>query len=357
MLPPVQHPRRERQRRRTERTAYILRVRQLAVGIAKAYVEGLAPRTTRAPGPRFRAPGRRLPAPVRQGAGSPEARSRSRRINESRTPDRTRRRRAARELVAAAHAAAGGGHRAATRRSAAGHGRAARGVQHAAASRGPRGGHRRATARFRRAPHRPAGVGGDGAGRAADASRVRLCEEARRGGRRSRARADTEGDLSRVPQSAARQVCRRCAAGRADRRAARPQLSETDALGRAARRWQGRADIWPADPLAAVPLRRPGGAVCHPPIGRRPEPARAGSSQWPCHPRTPVSGDQRAIRACDQGEDLRRVPRPAGRELRRARSRGAPRADCPRPRNPGRTPRRARASRVGRGVRPARRGA
>jgi glycyl-tRNA synthetase alpha subunit len=33
----------------SERTAYILRVRQLAVGIAKAYVDGLTPATETEP--------------------------------------------------------------------------------------------------------------------------------------------------------------------------------------------------------------------------------------------------------------------------------------------------------------------
>ncbi len=50
--------------------------------------------------------------------------------------------------------------------------------------------------------------------------------------------------------------------------AARSAVPEEDALGRAARRRQGRAAVRPPDPLDAVPLRRPGRAVRHPASGR-----------------------------------------------------------------------------------------
>ena len=47
VLAPVQYSRLEQQRRVTESTAYILRARQLAVGIAKAYVAETAMRRRR----------------------------------------------------------------------------------------------------------------------------------------------------------------------------------------------------------------------------------------------------------------------------------------------------------------------
>ena len=315
---------------------------------------------TEAPGPRL--PGSRLQARCRPEPG-PRAAARSLEptssiCNESRTPDRTRRRRAARELVAAAHAAAGGGHRAAARRSAAGHGRAARGVQHAAASRGPRGGHRRAAARFSKS-----------------SSPARRCRR-RRGRTGGRRRPRPALRRRTAWRSAISSACRRQRASYLAFRNRQRGKSAVDALPDVLTgmlrglsfpkqmHWDALLDDGKGELTFGRPIRwllfLYGGRVV-PYVIRRSAAAQSPLVQeirsGACHPRTPVPDDQRPRRARDQGEDVRRVPRPAGRALRRARSRGAPRADRPRPRNPGRTPRRARASRVGRGVRPARRGA
>ena len=200
----------------TERTAYILRVRQLAVAIAKAYVEGLDRAGTETTRHRLQAPGcRRRRPPARR---SPAACSRqpAAHPNEPRTPHRTRPRRAPGELAAAAHAAARRGDGAAARGRAAGDRRAARGVQHAAPARRARVAASPSGSAISRSsitgPPVSAATGPDGQPTPA-AARVR--EEERRGGRRSRARADTQGRVPGLPQAAARRrppsmPCRPC---------------------------------------------------------------------------------------------------------------------------------------------------
>ena len=221
----------------TERTAYILRVRQLAIGIAKAYVE-------------------------RRRAAAEPPRRRRRALDGSRAAARNRLRGAAAswlpgltnqigEVVVAQLRA----HRLPPEAPAETYSTPRRLTVRIVA-------HSRAADRSRGAGERAAGVG-----RASS----RTARRRRRppASPRSRAstssalerRADAEGRVPRVPQAPARQGGRRRAAGRAARHAARPAVPEVDALGRDARRRQGRAAVRPPDPLDALSLRRPRRAV------------------------------------------------------------------------------------------------
>ena len=105
--------------------------------------------------------------------------------------------------------------------------------------------------------------------RPAHAGRDRLRAQARQ--RRAvgaDGRRDAEGQVPLLRQARARQGDGRRAAGRARRDAARPVVPEADALGRLARRRQGRADVRPPDPLDSLPARRPRRAVRDPPQRR-----------------------------------------------------------------------------------------
>ena len=133
-----------------------------------------------------------------------------------------------------------------------------------------------------------------------------------------------KGDVPRVPQAAARQGGRRRAARRADRRPARPDVPEADALGRVARRRTGEL-------LFGRPIRwllfLYGGRVVPFTIGRRRgalerplvQDVRSGAVTYG-HRFLATSG--RAGRA-DQGPELRRLPHAARRALRRPRPRAS----------------------------------
>ena len=92
------------------------------------------------------------------------------------------------------------------------------------------------------------------------------------------------------------------AAGRPRRDAARPLVPEGHALGRLARRRQGRADVRPSDPLDPLPARRARRPVRDPPQQRR------GVAVGPG--RALGRGDLRPSRA---GRQRPRRPRPQGR--------------------------------------------
>ena len=178
----------------TERTAYILRVRQLAVKVARAYVEKTYPPEPADPvSVRRRSMDRELlieigceemPASWLPGLTLQVAAHLDKRLKDARlTSDRpaesysTPRRLTARVVEAG-----------------------------------------RAADRSRGAGHRPAGVGGVQAGRIAHARGRRFREEIRRRGQRARAQPDAEGRLPRVSRASTRQGDRR----RARRRAGRP---------------------------------------------------------------------------------------------------------------------------------------
>ena len=93
--------------------------------------------------------------------------------------------------------------------------------------------------------------------------------------------------------------------------------------------------VRPADPLAAVPLRRPRRAVHDRAPGAGVEPARAGRHVGRRHLRPPVPRDERPRRPRHQGPQLRRVPQEADRELRDPLAHRAPRSHHARPRGAG----------------------
>ena len=200
-------------------------------------------------------------------------------------------------------------------RTAAGHRRADRGPRDAAAP-GRRGAaHRRAADRSRRDDQRPAGVGRLRGRRAADPCGPRLRqEERRRGGRARRAPRRPKGIYLDVREEAARQDGGGRAARPARAGAARSHLPEADALGRVARRREGRVPVRAPDPLAAVPLRRPRRAVHHPPHGAGELAARAGRAHGRHHLRPPLPRRQRAPGARGQGAKSSPTTRRAWRE-------------------------------------------
>ena len=87
-----------------------------------------------------------------------------------------------------------------------------------------------------------------------------------------------KGEYLAFHKHAARPQRRRRAARLLTGAAARPAVPEADALGREARRRPGRAAVRPADPLAAVPLRRPRRAVHDRPLRRSPPDRRCRTS-------------------------------------------------------------------------------
>ena len=156
----------------------------------------------------------------------------------------------------------------------------------------------------------------------------------------------TSGTFAAAPPST---CCRTCSA----EGAARSDVPEADALGRAARGRQGRVPVRPADPLAAVPLRRPRRAVHDRAAGAGVEPARAGRDVGRGDLRPPVPRDERPRRPRHQGPQLRRVPQEAHRELRDPLAHRAARPHHARPRGAGaphRRPRDAAPARAGRGA-------
>ena len=142
---------------------------------------------------------------------------------------------------------------------------------------------------------------------------------------------NTEGHLSRLPRSSAREGDRRRAGRSHDGTASRHDVPEADAVGRVPRRRQ----------RAICRLRRPirwlvllyGGRVV-PFVIRRTELAqgptvqdiRSGSE----HLRPSLPDDQRPRRSRNQGQDVRRLPGAAARELRHPGSRRARAADSSR---------------------------
>ena len=184
----------------TERTAYILKVRQLAVGVAQAYVEAMTPAGA-----------------TDEAGGHARLGDRTDDYRGSRAADRNRNRGTAGLLAAGADAAVRRPSRGAPRRPADAAGRARRDVQHPAPPDGARRADARAADRPRGADQRSGGVGGVQAGRRADAGRARLRAQARRRGGRARARRDAEGRLPRLPPPAARPRRRRRAARGAGR--------------------------------------------------------------------------------------------------------------------------------------------
>ena len=100
-------------------------------------------------------------------------------------------------------------------------------------------------------------------------------------------------------------------------------------------------------------LRRARRAVCHRPARVRPERRRSGRAIGRGHLRPSLSGHERPCRTGHQGAELRRVSREAPRELRDARTRGAPREDRPGARRARAPPRRARQRSGGQSVAPA----
>ena len=249
----------------TERMAYILRVRQLALAICKAYVGNEESAASRRSGTEERAAS-----------------------NGSRTAPRNRHRRDPGQLAARADDAARHGARGEAEGSAAADRRADRDLQHAAPPDRARRQDRRAADRSRRAGDRAAGLGGIRRGRQADAGRRRLRKKQGVDRGSDRARQDAEGRIHRRAQASARQGRGRCAARGADRRAARHVVSEADAMGRDARRRQGRAAVRPADSLDPVSLRRPRRAV-HDRAARRSRRARACRRSAPARSPTAIA--------------------------------------------------------------------
>ncbi len=169
--------------------------------------------------------------------------------------------------------------------------------------------------------------------------------------------ATPKGHLSRVSQEAAREGRGGRAAGGAGRNAPRPVVSEVDALGRDARRWQGRAAVRSSHPLAALHVWRTGHPVRHLAHAWCAEQLRAGRHLGCGHLRAPVPHDQRTCRPCHQGALLRRIQDAPARELRHARAQRAPQQDCPRARRQGAAAAGPRQPHGARRVRPAGRGA
>ena len=191
------------------------------------------------------------------------------------------------------------------------------------------------TDRSRGAGQRSAGVRGLQTRRHADARRERIRVEAGCRGVSARAHSDAERGISRLPETAARQDVRRCAAGGAGRDAAGIGVPESDALGCDARRRPGRAAVRASDPLDFVFVRRPRGAVHDFPNLGCPDVPGAGRDDRRSHLRPSVLDDQRPGGPVDQGAQLRRVPGAAAREFRRAGAQRTARQDRARARRKG----------------------
>ena len=156
---------------------------------------------------------------------------------------------------------------------------------------------------------------------------------------------NAKGKYVSLRAARARQGDRGRAAGRPRRDAARPRVPEGDALGRVARRRQGRADVRPSDPLDPLPARRPRRPVRDPPQQRRGVAVGPGRALGRGDLRPSRAGRQRPRRPRPQGALDGRLPGQAGRALRAARARGAPRAHRPRARRARAPPRRPRRRR------------
>ena len=136
-----------------------------------------------------------------------------------------------------------------------------------------------------------------------------------------------------LPRPPAGQGHRGRAGRRDDRHPPRHDVPEADALGRVPRGWQGRAGVRAADPVAGAHVWRPRGAVRDPPAGNRAGPHGAGHPLGLEHLRAPLSHHQRPRRPGHQGQDVRRLQGAAARELRHPRAQRARVADQARARD------------------------
>ena len=171
------------------------------------------------------------------------------------------------------------------------HRRPRREQRHTASPHGARHARRRASVGPRGERQRPGRLGGLRTRRHPDARGRRFRAQVRRRGQRPDPRDDAEGRVPVRRQARARACGRGRPARCARRDAARPAVPEADALGRLDRRWQGRVHVRPAHSLDAVPVRREGRAVRHPPQPRRrnrtwcrtcaPAPSRTDIASWP----------------------------------------------------------------------------
>ena len=235
-------------------------------------------------------------------------------------------------------------------------GRAHRDLQHAAPAGRPRRQDSGTPGRLRGAGHGAAGVGGVPGRRPADRRRPGLREASRASNpRRSSASRRRRGSTSRIAGTCAARPRWTCCPTCWPPRCATCSIPKQLRLGRAARRREGRAAVRPADPLAAVPLRRPRRAVRHHPHGAR----RSSSLVQDIRSGAVTFGhrfldDERPRRARHQGEGVRRLPPAPGRELRHRRTRRTPRPHRARARRRSPTPRRPRRGVAGRAGRPRR---
>ena len=120
---------------------------------------------------------------------------------------------------------------------------------------------RRTAGRPRGGRDRTAGVRGVRCRGAAHAGRRRFCQEAGGRCRGSGTRPVGARGVPDVSEASARQERDRRAARRARRRAARSHVPQADEVGRDDRRRPRRVRVRTPDPLAVVPLWRPGGPV------------------------------------------------------------------------------------------------
>ena len=141
---------------------------------------------------------------------------------------------------------------------------------------------------------------------------ARLRAQARRGLRRARAGRHAEGQIPVVSSgtfaAARRSTCCRTCSARCCATCTFPKQMHWDAQ---LEDGKGELLVRPADPLAAVPLRRARRAVHDRAAGAGVEPARAGRHVRRRDLRPPVPGDERPRRPRDQGAQLRRVPQEA----------------------------------------------
>ena len=158
----------------------------------------------------------------------------------------------------------------------------------------------------------------------ADAGGARLRDEAGRRGRGARARRDAEGRVPRVPQASARQERGRRAAGRAARHAARPDVSRSRCTGTRCSTTAG-ASCCSAGRSAgccsctAAASCRSRSAARRAPQGRTVQDVESGAVTYGHRFLTTSGRAGRAIKV----RSVRRVPGAAARELRRPRARAS----------------------------------
>ena len=141
-------------------------------------------------------------------------------------------------------------------------------------------------------------------GSASRASSARISTRSSRWTRRRASTCRTSGTFAAARRST---CCRTCSAG-CCATCTFPKQMHWDAQ---LEDDKGEFLVRPADPLAAVPLRRPRRAVHDRATGAGVEPARAGRDVGRRDLRPPVPRDERPRRPRDQGAQLRRVPQEA----------------------------------------------